>query len=117
MAKVSVSATRRGKKSVARRSTGLDYSSARNASCLSRRPRSVALRRHYRDPERNHRPQATGQAARLDPALVSDALERARQFAPVLRSAGMVGPERAVAEDADDLTRLLAIFGRHNPDD
>jgi uncharacterized protein (TIGR03086 family) len=61
--------------------------------------------------------QATGQAARLDPALVSDALEPARQFAPVLRSAGMVSPELAVAEGADDLTRLLAIFGRHNPDD
>ena len=60
---------------------------------------------------------ATGQAARLDPASVSDALEPARQFAPVLRSAGMVSPERAVAEDADDLTRLLAIFGRHNPND
>jgi uncharacterized protein (TIGR03086 family) len=61
--------------------------------------------------------QATGQAARLDPALVSDALEPARQFVPVLRSAGMVGPERAVAEDTDELTRLLAIFGRRNPDD
>ncbi len=56
--------------------------------------------------------QATGQAAGLDPALVSDALEPARQFAPVLRASGMVGPECAVAGDADDLTRLLAIFGR-----
>jgi hypothetical protein len=28
------------------------------------------------------------------------------------RAAGLVGPERAVAQDADDLTRLLAIFGR-----
>jgi hypothetical protein len=28
---------------------------------------------------------------------------------------GDVGPECAVAEDADDLTRLLAIFGRRNP--
>jgi uncharacterized protein (TIGR03086 family) len=61
--------------------------------------------------------QATGQAARLDPALVRGALEPARQFAPVLRASGMVGPERAAAEDADDLTRLLAIFGRRNPDD
>jgi uncharacterized protein (TIGR03086 family) len=59
--------------------------------------------------------QATGQAAGLDPALVSDALEPARQFAPVLRASDMVGPERAVVEDADDLTRLLAIFGRRNP--
>jgi hypothetical protein len=46
---------------------------------------------------------------------VSDALEPARQFAPVLRASDMVGPERAVVEEADDLTRLLAIFGRRNP--
>jgi uncharacterized protein (TIGR03086 family) len=59
--------------------------------------------------------QATGQAAGLDPALVSDALEPARQFAPVLRASDMIGPERAVVEEADDLTRLLAIFGRRNP--
>jgi hypothetical protein len=58
---------------------------------------------------------ATGQAAGLDPALVSDALEPARQFAPVLRASDMIGPERAVVEEADDLTRLLAIFGRRNP--
>jgi uncharacterized protein (TIGR03086 family) len=57
--------------------------------------------------------QATGQSAVLDPGLVRDALEPARQFAPVGRAAGLVGPERAVAEDADDLTRLLAIFSRN----
>lgn len=57
--------------------------------------------------------QATGQAAALDPGLVHDALEPARQFTPVARAAGLVGPECAVAEDADDLTRLLAIFGRN----
>ncbi len=57
---------------------------------------------------------ATGQAAVLDPALVRDALGPARQFAPLARSSGLVGPECAVAEDADDLTRLLAIFGRRN---
>ena len=56
--------------------------------------------------------QATGQSAVLDPDLVRDALEPARQFAPVGRTVGLVGPERAVAGDADDLTRLLAIFGR-----
>ena len=60
--------------------------------------------------------QATGQAVRLDQGLVRDALEPARQFAPALRESDLVGPECAVAEDADDLTRLLAIFGRHNPD-
>jgi hypothetical protein len=30
---------------------------------------------------------------------------------------GVVGPECVVAQDADDLTRLLAIFGRRNPED
>ena len=52
--------------------------------------------------------QATGQAAVLDPDLVGDALEPARQFAPLARLSGLVGPECAVADDADDLTRLLA---------
>ena len=32
----------------------------------------------------------------------------------MFRMSGLVGPEYAVAEDADDLTRLLAIFGRRN---
>ena len=59
--------------------------------------------------------QATGQAARLDPGLVRDALEPAREFAPMLGMSGLVDPECAVAADADDLTRLLAIFGRRNP--
>ena len=58
--------------------------------------------------------QTTGQAAVLDPGLVRDALEPARQFASLARMSGLVGPECAVAEDADDLTRLLAIFGRRN---
>jgi hypothetical protein len=55
---------------------------------------------------------ATGQVAVLDPGLVHDALGPARQFAPLARLSGLVGPECAVPEDADDLTRLLAIFGR-----
>jgi uncharacterized protein (TIGR03086 family) len=59
--------------------------------------------------------QATGQAAALDPGLVRDALGPARQFAPVARMSGLIGPERAVPGDADDLTRLLAIFGRRDP--
>ena len=59
--------------------------------------------------------QATGQAAGLDRGLVGESLEPARQFALVLRMSGEVGPECAVAEDADDLTRLLAIFGLRNP--
>jgi uncharacterized protein (TIGR03086 family) len=56
--------------------------------------------------------QATGQAAGLDRGLVRDALEPAREFIPVFRMSGLVGPECVVAQDADDLTRLLAIFGR-----
>jgi uncharacterized protein (TIGR03086 family) len=61
--------------------------------------------------------QATGQATGLDPRLVRDALEPARQAAVLLRMADEVGPECAVAQDADDLTRLLAIFGRRNRGD
>ena len=51
--------------------------------------------------------QATGQAAGLDRELVRDALEPARQLAPVFRAFGLVGPEGTVTEDAGDLTRLL----------
>jgi uncharacterized protein (TIGR03086 family) len=57
--------------------------------------------------------QATGQAAVLDPDLVRGALETARLFAPAGRAAGLIGPERAIPADADDLTRLLALFGRN----
>jgi uncharacterized protein (TIGR03086 family) len=59
--------------------------------------------------------QATGQVAVLDPGLMHDALGPARQFAPLARLSGLVGPECAVPEDAGDLTRLLAIFGRRTP--
>jgi uncharacterized protein (TIGR03086 family) len=58
--------------------------------------------------------QATGQVAGLDPGLVRDALAPARQLAPLARLSGLIGPECAVPADTDDLTRLLAIFGRHN---
>jgi uncharacterized protein (TIGR03086 family) len=61
--------------------------------------------------------QATGQAAVLDRGLVHDALEPAREFIPVFRMSGLVGPECVVAQDANDLTRLLAIFGRRNSED
>ncbi len=56
--------------------------------------------------------QATGQAVTFDPDLIHEALEPAQQFASLARLSDMIGPERAVAADADDLTRLLAIFGR-----
>jgi hypothetical protein len=58
--------------------------------------------------------QATGQVAVLDPGLVRDSLGPARRFAPLARLPGAVGPEYALPGDADDLTRLLAIFGRPN---
>ena len=58
--------------------------------------------------------QTTGQVAVLDPGLVRDALGPARRFAPLARLSGLVGPEYALPGDADDLTRLLAIFGRPN---
>jgi hypothetical protein len=58
--------------------------------------------------------QATGQAAPLDPGLVRDALAPAGQFAAVARMSGLISRERAVTDDADDLIRLLAIFGRRN---
>lgn len=56
--------------------------------------------------------QATGQDIDVDPELVRAALVTATQFASAGRAAGMIGPERTVPEGADDLTRLLAIFGR-----
>jgi uncharacterized protein (TIGR03086 family) len=56
--------------------------------------------------------QATGQSVILDLDLVGPALETARRFAPQGREAGMLGPERVVAGDADDQARLLALFGR-----
>jgi uncharacterized protein (TIGR03086 family) len=58
--------------------------------------------------------QATGQPAELDRDLVHQALETARTFAPAFRDSGLIGREYAVAPDADDLTRLLAILGRRN---
>jgi uncharacterized protein (TIGR03086 family) len=58
--------------------------------------------------------QATGQAAMPDPGLVRGSLGPAREFAPLARSSGLTGPECSVTEDADDLTRLLALFGRRN---
>ncbi|HET7018187.1 MAG TPA: hypothetical protein VFI65_29990 [Streptosporangiaceae bacterium] len=56
--------------------------------------------------------QATSQVVAIDLDLVREALATAELFAPAARAAGMIGPELAVADDADDLTRLLAMFGR-----
>lgn len=57
--------------------------------------------------------QATGQSVVLDTELVGPALETAERFASQGRAAGMVGPELPVPRDADDQTRLLALFGRN----
>jgi uncharacterized protein (TIGR03086 family) len=56
--------------------------------------------------------EATGQSVTLDPDLVRAAIETAEQYAPLGREAGLIGPERDVPDDADDQTRLLALFGR-----
>jgi uncharacterized protein (TIGR03083 family) len=58
-------------------------------------------------------PLAARRAARADMMAALDQAALAR-FAPLARLSGLVGPECAVPEDADDLTRLLAIFGRRN---
>ncbi|MFA1547032.1 TIGR03086 family metal-binding protein [Actinomadura chokoriensis] len=55
---------------------------------------------------------ATGQAVTLDAGLVRSALETAERMAPRGRAAGSIGPEVAVAPDAGDQARLLALFGR-----
>jgi uncharacterized protein (TIGR03086 family) len=56
--------------------------------------------------------QATGQSVVFDADLVGPALETAEQMAPGGREAGMLGPEVAVPDGADDQVRLLALFGR-----
>lgn len=56
--------------------------------------------------------QATGQSVVFDDDLVGPALATARRMAPGGRGAGMLGPEVAVPDDADDQARLLALFGR-----
>lgn len=56
--------------------------------------------------------QATGQSVVFDADLVGPALEMAERMAPHGREAGMVGPERDVADGADAQARLLAMFGR-----
>jgi uncharacterized protein (TIGR03086 family) len=56
--------------------------------------------------------EATGQTPAIDADLVHDALTTAVHFAPAARAAGLIGPERTVAEGAADLTRLVALFGR-----
>ncbi|NDU77826.1 TIGR03086 family protein [Actinomadura sp. DSM 109109] len=56
--------------------------------------------------------QASGQSVVFDADLVGPALATAERMAPGGRAAGMLGPEVAVPEGADDQARLLAVFGR-----
>ncbi|NYE14082.1 uncharacterized protein (TIGR03086 family) [Actinomadura citrea] len=56
--------------------------------------------------------QATGQSVVFAADLVGPALATARRMAPGGREAGMLGPEVAVPDGADDQARLLALFGR-----
>ncbi|WP_165978631.1 TIGR03086 family metal-binding protein [Actinomadura darangshiensis] len=56
--------------------------------------------------------QAAGLPIVFDADLVRPALETARRMAQRGRETGMVGPEVAVAGEADDQARLLALFGR-----
>ncbi len=56
--------------------------------------------------------QATGRAVVFDADLVASAVKTAERMAPWGREAGMLGPEVAVPDDADDQARLLALFGR-----
>ena len=58
---------------------------------------------------------ATGQRVAFDDDLVRQAQETGRQFAAKGREAGLLGPELAAAEDCDDWTRLLLLYGR-DPD-
>ncbi len=59
---------------------------------------------------------ATGQDATLAPAAVAVLLPAAIQQEELLRSSGMFGEVVAVAGDADDATRLLALLGREARD-
>ena len=56
--------------------------------------------------------EATGQSVVFDADLVGPALATAEQMAPGGREAGMLGPEVAVPDGADEQARLLALFGR-----
>jgi uncharacterized protein (TIGR03086 family) len=55
---------------------------------------------------------AVGRTVEFDRDLVRAALEAAERMAPRGRAAGMVGAEVAVADDASEQARLLALFGR-----
>jgi uncharacterized protein (TIGR03086 family) len=55
---------------------------------------------------------ATGGDEHIDDADIARLTEAAAGFGEMIRSPGVCGPELAVADDADDQTRLLAFLGR-----
>ena len=55
---------------------------------------------------------ATGQDEQLDPAFVHEMLVGMEPMAEMLEQSGQYGPRVAVAEDADEQTRLLGLVGR-----
>ena len=56
--------------------------------------------------------EATGGDTAMDPAEVPGMLAMAREMGDRMRVPGGMGPEVAVADDADDQTRLLGLLGR-----
>lgn len=56
---------------------------------------------------------ATGQDERLDPTMVASMLDGVVAMGDALQQSGHYGPAVAVADDADDQTKLLALTGRH----
>jgi len=56
---------------------------------------------------------ATGLDESLDSAIVSEMLIGMQPIEEMLRSSGQYGPGVAVADDADDQTKLIAFTGRH----
>jgi uncharacterized protein (TIGR03086 family) len=57
---------------------------------------------------------ATGQDATMDPELVTDAYDLLLAEADLVRASGMFGQDLAVADDADQQTRMLAFIGRES---
>jgi uncharacterized protein (TIGR03086 family) len=55
---------------------------------------------------------ATGQDARLDPEVAALLLPQLAEQEALIRASGVFGDPLAVAEDADDATRVLAMLGR-----
>ena len=55
---------------------------------------------------------STGQDERLDPPTVTAMLHGLAALGDILQQSGQYGPQVAIADDADDQTKLLALTGR-----